>query len=759
MPQQQPYPPLDRPVPQSLLNDPAFSPDPRSNPFFFSMNDREEIYPASVADSLSDYSPTVADDESEVDHSHLPPRMRILGPEPPLRGHARSQSTPYASTTSLPQQNMSRSSSARVIPVPPPTSRPSTPGSRLRKRSPDESHANTAVPSPVYASASLAAQEMWQPPPPYSDSDTDSSSSSNPQTPAGTPHSSSSYLPRDSKRATAPPLPETRSHSHQRPEPVASSASKQATSQPENGGKVKRAEVVLRPPINARNVSAPELHQPAPAVDVPPRPSTVPIPAEASPPQPRRRSSKNPSISTPPRDLDRIDELDESDPLGFAWHHDGPYEAIAKAAPALYPEATAQKRAQPPKRKPVKPNDVSLGVTPGQIFPSYSQYQPQSAGNGMQQQLDPNALPPKPPAENFPVGSPPMSPLMLPVQRRVPPTGPSPPTPDQYNNVHLSTVHATPAVRPAAFPEQASWMRQQPQSQQAPPAPQRSAQRSSPPLPVEASQLSPPLTNPYSPVDSSFRDQRPSRRDSPPSGSRSLPTGQPRADLPPSNLVPRPDIDLPPPNRQDKPASLLPRHLPKKLVMPAPLQQSAQQNQQLQPGQAHVEILAQRHSPSAPPPRPPPSTAPSITTVQQQHQHQQPPQRAQDIPMNQGPKVLRKRHTVGAPHTEVPAVPSNATAAMFAARVRFAEPPKEETKEERKRREKEEARRQKEQAKLEKEEAKRQKERSKAMPREIPLQGIFKPDYAKEAELAREREMAARMSSSKTAGRKLSKRR
>lgn len=346
MPQQQPYPPLDRPVPQSLLNDPAFSPDPRSNPLFFSMNDREEIYPASVADSLSDYAPTVADDESEVDHSQLPPRMRILGPEPPLRSHARSQSTPYASTTSLPQQNLSRSSSARVIPVPPPTSRPSTPGSHLRKRSPDEPRAIAAAPSPVYASASLAAQDMWQPPPPYSDSDTESSSSSNPQTPAVTPHSSSSHLPRDSRQSTAPPLPEKRSQSHQQPEPIASSASRQAAEHSEKGGKVKRPEVVLRPPINARNASAPELHQPPRAVDVPPRPSTVPIPAEAAPPQPRRRSSKNPSIATAPRDLDRIDELDESDPLGFAWHHDGPYEAIAKATPALYPDAATQKRAQ-----------------------------------------------------------------------------------------------------------------------------------------------------------------------------------------------------------------------------------------------------------------------------------------------------------------------------------------------------------------------------------------------------------------------------
>lgn len=90
---------------------------------------------------------------------------------------------------------------------------------------------------------------------------------------------------------------------------------------------------------------------------------------------------------------------------------------------------------------------------------------------------------------------------------------------------------------------------------------------------------------------------------------------------------------------------------------------------------------------------------------------------------------------------------------MFAARVRFAEPVREETKEERKRREKEEA-------KHEKEEAKREKERAKAgLPRGIPLQGIFTPDNVKEAELARERQVRAAAGSKSSSSRKLSKRR
>jgi hypothetical protein len=54
---------------------------------------------------------------------------------------------------------------------------------------------------------------------------------------------------------------------------------------------------------------------------------TVPPPPGPSerPKEGRRRTSSRP---TPP-DLDSIDELDETNPLGFNLHHRGPYEAIA----------------------------------------------------------------------------------------------------------------------------------------------------------------------------------------------------------------------------------------------------------------------------------------------------------------------------------------------------------------------------------------------------------------------------------------------
>lgn len=112
-----------------------------------------------------------------------------------------------------------------------------------------------------------------------------------------------------------------------------------------------------RPPL-IQNTSAPELRPPpaAPATDVPPRPATVPVPPlpgstlhanlptkESSvasrlnntphPPAPemRKQRSRKTSVAAPPKDLDRIDELDETDPLGYAWHHDGRFEAALNA--------------------------------------------------------------------------------------------------------------------------------------------------------------------------------------------------------------------------------------------------------------------------------------------------------------------------------------------------------------------------------------------------------------------------------------------
>lgn len=306
--------------------------------------------------------------------------------------------------------------------------------------------------------------------------------------------------------------------------------------------------------------------------------------------------------------------------------------------------------------------------------------------SGMQPFL-PNA-PSMPPPDNFSVTSPPMSPLVLPVQRRAIPPGPEPSSP-RYNNVHMTTQSAMRSVQnglQSARPRDPSPQEHNPPSRG---SPERSTSSSSNTL-VDEPQPSPPLPNPY---DTRVQDAPHARRTDSTRVSRPGSMALPRPDLPPSNVVPRPDIPLPP--RMEKQSALPPHHRPKKLVMPAPLQQK-QPAQRLEPGQAHVAFLAQRHgaAPAMPPTAPSSSSSSTAASSQQQQQQPQAQARAKDIPISHGPNVLKKRHTLGGPQplTDVPA--SNTTAAMFAARVRFSEPPppRTESKEERKRREKEEKR-------------------------------------------------------------------
>jgi hypothetical protein len=59
--------------------------------------------------------------------------------------------------------------------------------------------------------------------------------------------------------------------------------------------------------------------------------SVLPSRVIATPEKPRSQAGAN-SLFLRVRELDRIDELDESDPLGLPWHHKGPYEAINNIA-------------------------------------------------------------------------------------------------------------------------------------------------------------------------------------------------------------------------------------------------------------------------------------------------------------------------------------------------------------------------------------------------------------------------------------------
>jgi hypothetical protein len=80
-----------------------------------------------------------------------------------------------------------------------------------------------------------------------------------------------------------------------------------------------------QPPATTRGVSAPELYHAPPIPAQLPRALTAPIHDAAT--LQRRETS---AVRNPPRarELDRIDELDETDPFGSAIHHKGPYEAI-----------------------------------------------------------------------------------------------------------------------------------------------------------------------------------------------------------------------------------------------------------------------------------------------------------------------------------------------------------------------------------------------------------------------------------------------
>ena len=183
-----------------------------------------------------------------------------------------------------------------------------------------------------------------------------------------------------------------------------------------------------------------------------------------------------------------------------------------------------------------------------------------------------------------------MSPLVLPVQRRAVPSGPEPSSP-QYNNVHMTLQNAMLSAQNGALPVLQSTRSRDRPPQVYTPHSRGSQERSSTDsltTLVDTPQSSPPLPNPYSPIDARVQDVPHARRMDSTRASRPGSIALSRPDLPPSNVVPRPDIPLPP--RMDKQSALPPHPRPKKLVMPAPLQQS-QPPERLESGQAHVAFL------------------------------------------------------------------------------------------------------------------------------------------------------------------------
>lgn len=128
---------------------------------------------------------------------------------------------------------------------------------------------------------------------------------------------------------------------------------------------------------------------PAPPTSVPPNPPRHSPPRASTRVRVQKRVPSHNS-STPRRasmkalvrrltshhNLDRIDELDETDPFGSSYHHDGPYEATATnhvqpAAPRMHADA-APRRANTVhhSRREVCPVSAHIGPSPSYTLPS-----------------------------------------------------------------------------------------------------------------------------------------------------------------------------------------------------------------------------------------------------------------------------------------------------------------------------------------------------------------------------------------------------
>lgn len=100
-----------------------------------------------------------------------------------------------------------------------------------------------------------------------------------------------------------------------------------------------------RPPI-ATSSSAPETREAA-RESPPSRAASIPVGFPTSTPSTsasnseqaqtvqapgeiKKQRSRKPSIVAAPSNLDKIEEMDENDPLGFTWHLGDPYEAVMK---------------------------------------------------------------------------------------------------------------------------------------------------------------------------------------------------------------------------------------------------------------------------------------------------------------------------------------------------------------------------------------------------------------------------------------------
>ncbi|KAJ7275230.1 hypothetical protein B0H12DRAFT_1086322 [Mycena haematopus] len=144
-------------------------------------------------------------------------------------------------------------------------------------------------------------------------------------------------------------------------------------------------------PEPLRNDSAPELHRIEPPV-LPHRSATTPNLGSAPPASGSRRATNDRKQQA--YDLDRIDELDESNPLGVALHHEGPFQAIASVLKGPQPQPSPPQMRAP--RTP-KPPGIGGSFSPGQVLPpnfAYLYHQPHRQDYGSSPQASTSYIPP-----------------------------------------------------------------------------------------------------------------------------------------------------------------------------------------------------------------------------------------------------------------------------------------------------------------------------------------------------------------------------
>ncbi|KAH8099391.1 hypothetical protein BXZ70DRAFT_297010 [Cristinia sonorae] len=198
---------------------------------------------------------------------------------------------------------------------------------------------------------------------------------------------------------------------------------------------------------------------------------------------------------------------------------------------------------------------------------------------------------------------------------------------------------------------------------------------------------------PYGPPGQPQNIYRPTTNTSSSSRSRPPPPGlPPRLQQQQMHSAPRPDIVLPPRHQAAKnraqQAAPQPSYLPKRLVMPTPLQTQVVPQQQIQGMPSYGSTSSGSSGESVPVPLGSDYLLAPVVAAQQAQQQQQ-SKRAKEVPISHGRNLLRKRTTVNgmpAPETQVMGdsgvgvhvvgngvgkeyVPSsNASAAMFASK-------------------------------------------------------------------------------------------